>query len=110
MRPVGREDVQVLVDKKRSTGAQKAILFSTNGFQKGALDYARIHGVALVRVLEGKYTYETKSMGMTEIVPLPWLNIQPFVGELMHSEGKSIHSALIEPGRLEPLSEYLKSG
>jgi restriction system protein len=48
-RPVEREDVQVLADKKRGTGAQKAILFATNGFQRGAIEYAKVNGIALMR-------------------------------------------------------------
>jgi restriction system protein len=39
--PVKREDVQVLHDKLRSTGAHKGILVAASGFQKGALIYAK---------------------------------------------------------------------
>lgn len=53
VRPVGRDVVQVLADKRRALGAQKAILVSTNGFQSGAIEYAKQHCVALVRVIEG---------------------------------------------------------
>lgn len=31
VRPIEREDVQILADRKRATGAQKAIFFATNG-------------------------------------------------------------------------------
>jgi restriction system protein len=58
-RPVEREVVQVLHDRLRSTGAQKAMLFTTSGFQKGALAYARVHGIALIAVREGKMIYRT---------------------------------------------------
>lgn len=56
-RPVEREDVQVLADKKRSVGAQKALLVATNGFQQGAIDYAKVHRIALVRIIEGAFIY-----------------------------------------------------
>jgi restriction system protein len=62
VRPVEREDVQVLADGLRATGAQKGILFSTNGFQRGAIHYARSHGIALVSVIEGKFTTERERL------------------------------------------------
>jgi len=110
-RPVEREDVQVLVDKKRATGAQKAIFFATNGFQKGALEYARVHGVALVRVLEGSFMYETRSAHQSgpRPAPPPWANIQPFVGQYMWIDGKGIRVSLVERGRPDALVDYLSS-
>jgi len=60
-RAVERDVVQVLADKVRSIGAQKGMVFATAPFQRGALEYARSHGVALVRVADGRTTYETKS-------------------------------------------------
>jgi hypothetical protein len=57
---IKRELVQVLHSKMRSVGAQKAILVSTAAFQRGAIDFAKAHGIALVRVSEGRFTYETK--------------------------------------------------
>ncbi len=51
--PIKREMVQVLHDKMRSTGAQKGMLFATTDFQSGAREYARVHGIRLVRVADG---------------------------------------------------------
>ena len=71
----------MLADKKRAAGAQKAILFATGGFQRGALGYAQVHGIALVRVLEGALTYETRAaFHVGPPTPPPWANIQPFIG------------------------------
>jgi len=50
--PVKRDEVQVLHSRLSATGAQKGILFSTGHFQKGAVTYARQHGIALVLVEE----------------------------------------------------------
>jgi hypothetical protein len=50
-RSIERADVQVLRDKLLSTGAQKGILASNAGFQKGAIDYAQVHGIALARIV-----------------------------------------------------------
>ena len=77
--PIKRELVQVLHDRMRSTGAQKGMLFSTSGFQEGALEYAKLHGIALVRMVEGKTIFETKSFG-PPVEPPPWVPLPPFVG------------------------------
>jgi hypothetical protein len=61
-RPVERGDVQVLRDKLRSTGAQKGVLVAASGFQEGALVYARAHGIACVRLVDGAWTYETRDL------------------------------------------------
>jgi restriction system protein len=111
VRPVEREDVQVLADKLRAVGAQKAILFATNGFQRGALEYARAHGIALVRVIEGKFTYEMRNMHSTgyRSEPPPWANIRPFVGHCMCMKDGKIHVSLVEPGRIDALKSYLET-
>lgn len=74
--PVKREVVQVLRDKLHSIGAQKGIIFSTAYFQRGAIDYAKAHGIALVKVADGRTSYIAKSYGAA---PLPaW--VPPYVG------------------------------
>ena len=109
-RPVEREDVQILADKKRAVGAQKAILFATNGFQRGALDYAKTHDIALVRILEGALTYGTRSAQQTSPpTPPPWANIQPFIGQRIYAEGNSVHFWTVERGRPDALIAYLTS-
>lgn len=51
--PVSREKVAVLADKVKSLGAQKGIMISTCGFQSGAFEYAKKHGIALLQVIDG---------------------------------------------------------
>lgn len=111
VRPVEREDVQVLADKMRALGAQKAILFATNGFQKGALEYAHAHRIALVRIIEGRLTYETKGIHPTgqRSEPPPWANIQAFVGHCMRADEGKIHVSQVERGRPDALKRYLES-
>jgi restriction system protein len=110
IRPVEREDVQVLADRKRATGAQKALLVATNGFQRGAVEYASVHGIALVRIVEGVFTYETRSAFQAgRPVPPPWANIQPFVGQLIYSEDTAIHVTVVERGGIKALADYLAS-
>lgn len=59
--PIKRELVQVLHSKAQSVGAQKAILISTAPFQRGAIEFAKSHGIALVMVSEGRFTFETRA-------------------------------------------------
>lgn len=46
-RKVERDDVMLLYGKLQSLGANKGILISTTGFQKGAVQYAKKHGITL---------------------------------------------------------------
>lgn len=50
--PVNREKVVILADKVKSLGAHKGILISTSGFQSGAHEYAKKHGIALIQILD----------------------------------------------------------
>ena len=50
--PVSREKVAVLADKVKSLGAHKGIMISICGFQRGAYEYAKKHGIALLQVID----------------------------------------------------------
>src|SRR5262245_8667529 len=77
---------------------KKAVLFSTNGFQRGAIEYAQKHGVALVRVLEGALTYETRAASTTRVPSPRWANVPPFVAQYMHESGPgTIAVTVIQP-------------
>ncbi|HET6679788.1 MAG TPA: restriction endonuclease [Gemmatimonadaceae bacterium] len=110
VRPVEREDVQVLADKLRSTSAHKGILFSTNGFQRGAIEYAEARGIALVRFVEGRLTYETKARrqpGEPRPEPPPWANIQPFVAYVISWNDGGVTCSLAEEDRTDPLVDFI---
>lgn len=68
-RKVERQTVQVLLAKIVSTGAQKGMLFSVAGFQSGAIEYATVHGIALIQMTDGNSTWFTRSFGPS--TPLP---------------------------------------
>ena len=55
--PVKRDQVLVLEAKLRDTGAHKGVVFSTSGFQRGAVEYARRRGIATVTVRNGQPVY-----------------------------------------------------
>jgi hypothetical protein len=58
--PIKRDIVQVLYAKIESTGAQKGILFSASPFQKGAIHYAKRHGIALAQLTDAGPTFENR--------------------------------------------------
>jgi restriction system protein len=81
--PVKRDVVMTLHAKLADVGAQKGMLFSTSGFQRGALEYAKAHGIALVLVRDGNsFRYETKQLGATPQAP-PWAARYKYVGWLV---------------------------
>lgn len=89
-------------------GAQKSIIFSTSGFQSGAVEFASSVGIALVVFVNGEMTYETRSRE-----PLPERSypsdLPKFAGQLIRtSEGRTTISYLAED-RIVPLSDWLAS-
>jgi hypothetical protein len=58
--PIKRELVQVLHDKIGSVGAHKGVMVATAPYQSGALQFAAVHGIALVSVVDGSLVYETR--------------------------------------------------
>ncbi|MEV4055176.1 restriction endonuclease [Amycolatopsis sp. NPDC049688] len=59
--PVKRELVAVLYQKVVSVGAHKGVMISTAPYQSGAVKFAKSHGIALMTVTEGRFTFETKN-------------------------------------------------
>ncbi|QDK40575.1 restriction endonuclease [Bacteriovorax stolpii] len=80
--PVKRDVVLTLHTKLQAIGAQKGMIFTTSGFQKGAVEYATTHGIALVQLVDGKSTYQTRSM-CGNVEPPADAKIPPVVGWLL---------------------------
>ncbi len=64
---VKREVVAALYAKVQSIGAHKGILISTSAFQKGAIQYAKEHGIALVQMTEYGPEHFSHSSGPHEL-------------------------------------------
>lgn len=100
---VKRETVQLLFDKLRATGTHKGMIFSSSGFQSGAIKFAEEHGIALIKVFEGKLNYHTKSR-TSEAIEIPnWVEIPKFQGEFAYN--KFIN--YLQVGYLDPLKEFI---
>jgi len=59
--PIKRDYVQILKDRIRSIGAQKGILVSSSSFQLGAIQYAKTHNIALMRVINDEFRYQIRT-------------------------------------------------
>ena len=68
--PVKRSDVQVLLAKLQSIGAQKGVVVAATGFQRGALEFAKAHGIACVRLVDEAWTYLTRDTAVAT-APVP---------------------------------------
>jgi restriction system protein len=97
---VKRELVQALWTKVQSLGAHKGIMFSTAGFQSGAIEFAKAHGIALVHVADGRSFYFAKSL-RTEGEMIPWEMVPEFVPKVVCwvIDGGMRSSVAKEPGR-----------
>ena len=103
--PVKREHVQVLKDKIERLGANKGIFVTTSYYQKGALQYAAEHGIALLVITDGKMQYEIRSKReMTEdMYPA---DMPKFITYWQRQEGEnSVRSSLVDG--TDYLNEFL---
>lgn len=60
--PVKRDKVELLESRLKSLGMHKGVLLSTSGFQSGAIQYAKAHGIALIQVFDNscrKYSHSS---------------------------------------------------
>ncbi len=107
--PIKREVIQALRDKVQVLGAHKGMLFATVGFQRGAIQYAREHGITLIRVADGKTSYETRSAdGPHE--PPPWANIPKYIGWLTQErEDGAIGMSSIAPSETKYFLEIFRA-
>lgn len=105
--PIKRESVQILYDRVRTTGAHKGMLFATTTFQRGAIEYAKAHGIALVRIAEGKTFYVTKGLDRP-IEPPPWANIPPYMGCFVSlTDEGNLQYSLVSVRHPDALNDFL---
>jgi restriction system protein len=97
---VKREVVQALWTKLQSVGAHKGLIFATSGFQSGAIEFAKSHGIALVAVADGRTSYLVKRK-FSDAEPIPWElvpdNIPKVVGWVI--DGNRMSSIADNDGR-----------
>ena len=107
-RPVERDVVLGVHAKASAVGAQKSMIFSTSGFQSGAVEFASSVGMALVVFVSGKMTYETRSREPLSEQNYPY-DLLRFAGQIIQiSEGKTTIS-YVDKDRIAPLSDWFLS-
>jgi len=90
-RKIERKDVQVLHSRLQSLGAQKGMIFSTAGFQMGAIQFAEQHGIAMCYLVEGKSNWATKGDG-EPTPPPPWVHIPEYIAWWCNGSSMSLMS------------------
>jgi restriction system protein len=59
---IKRELVQTLHSKLISVGAHKAMMFTTANYQRGTIEFAKAHGISLVRFTDSELDYAVKAV------------------------------------------------
>ena len=108
--PVKRDAIMILESKIRDSDTHKGMMFSTSGFQKGAIEYAQLRGIATVTVQHGHTNYITMAAGTKPAVPLPWAKLSKYIGWFitLTDEDNELR-ALIDDDRKDPLIEWFNT-
>jgi restriction system protein len=106
--PVGRDNVLALHAKMQSVGAQKGMVFATGPFTSGAIEFADIHGIALVQLADGRTTWFRKGGAGG---PVPWAEVPDYIPRIAYWWLQPDDSRrVIEAGRTDGvLLSYLKA-
>lgn len=105
-KPVEREKVQVLYSKLQSVGAQKGMIFSTSGFQSGASEFAEVHGIALIELVDGRATWIRKGADTGQ--PVPWSEVPAYIPRIVGWLHKGKSRSFVTNDRPDSLQSFLK--
>lgn len=106
-KPVEREKVMVLWSKLQALKAHKGIIFSTSGFQSGAIQYATDMGIACITFVDERSLIMTKSLSTPEdVIVSPRI---AYAGVMLkRNEDGNILGLTIDSQRFSPLADWLK--
>jgi len=105
--PVKRDVIMLLDAKLRDTGAHKGMVFSTSGFQSGAIRYATKRGIAVIDVADGDSNYHVRADGITKPKPPQWVESPDYIGNFMQAlDENSTSSSVISDSRFDPLVDW----
>lgn len=105
-RPVERDVILGVHAKAQAVGAHKSIVFSTSGFQRGAVDFAASAGVALIVFVDGKATYFTRSREALPEACYPPDSPQ-FAGHMILAEAAKTTISVLTDKWITPLAEWI---
>ena len=103
---VKRDAVLALHSKLKDVGAHKAMMFSTRGFQKGAIKYASANGIATANFIDGRILYETRADG-PPVEPPPWVDLPRFAAHFLNADEEKIRVHLVKDDYVEAIDEWL---
>lgn len=103
---VKRDLTMVLHSKLADVGAHKGMIFSTGGFQKGAIEYASQKGIALLTFRDGRATYETRDQGPPVELP-PWVERHRFVAERLSIGERGTRVQLVRGNDVRAINDFL---
>ena len=107
-RPVGRDVVLAHAMKLQNTAAHKGMIFSTSGFQKGAIEAATEHGIATITFEDGNARYRTRSMELTHEPP-DWIPFPKFAAYLLlATDANTISISRVSSDNVDPLTKWLR--
>jgi restriction system protein len=107
-RPVEREKLLSLWAKMQDVKAHKAMIFATCGFQSGALEYAKVYGIATVAFVQGEFLYETRGARTPGQSP-PWAGLPDYAGIFMSKEDDRVSCSTIKLTNTDVLRKWLQS-
>lgn len=87
-RRVDRDVVLTHAQKLRNTASHKGFIFSTSGFQRGALDVAVEEGIATLIFEAGNARYETRFVVLHHDPP-DWIRFPSYAAYLVSTSGDS---------------------
>lgn len=105
-RSVERDVIMILEGKMRETGSHKGIIFSTSGFQRGAIQYAAERGIALITFVDGAHTYVTRSVDEMPRSYLP-VDLPEYAGYWTTPTDTGLSISTISSTSVEKLSRWL---
>ena len=107
-RPIERDEINSIYAKSQDVGAQKAMVCSTSGFQKGAIKYATSKNIALVDVVDGGFHYRTRSAIVSQ--PPPWADLPIFAGNFVRmTKDGDLSFKAISTQDVGALNEWIQS-
>ena len=106
-RPVNREIVLAHAKKLERTASHKGMIFSTSGFQRGALEAAEVEGIATLIFVDGKVTYQTRALGSRREPP-EWITLPKYAALLMSVGCNSIRTNQVTSDHVTPITEWIR--
>ena len=104
-RPVERDDVAAFATKIQDTASHKGMMFSTAGFQKGAIELAGSKGIATLTFIDGGACYETRSWIPTQTPP-NWLDLPEYGICFLRVEGTAIRTGWVTADQ-KPIVQWI---